>query len=982
MEAGDAGVAGVAAEEFARREGAAVAEGGVGGVEAALGLDDEAGVDGAAGGVAAENQEIRSVEADALPAAAARGGKATVAADAEFGQGRVAVVVDFEPAVGEFGAAERFFEEIALEGAVGAIRKIMVGPVPGALARAGGGDALAVDRGQLGVAVGLGFGEAAFEIGDAGGGRRSGGADPVGFDDAAAFGLVGNERGKGGGGDFNGCAEIFHDKEPGRLRNGFFADGKAAARPEGGDGAGADRGLVVFGGEKDGSGGIGEGNLPVDRAQELFFARSGRRRRPESEALLAQEVEPGVERTRGDVATDEAVVGTALFDEAGAQVVERPGGYGFAETKIGKVSEKGLKELGGWIGVLGDFGAVGDAELEEGKVWETEDLGPVETVDAFRVVGAALEFVERGVLLLAKLVCELFSVALVEHDDGFLRNAAVDFAKTAAGGLQDHVRRAVALLGEDDAGKGPAVPSFLADLDEKDDADRRMGRVEGGEGEFGAFGRGELLVAAMVAEDGGGGVEAVLLAEADGEREDLPLQARDGAAVDGELGAGSGGVALVAEPGEELADAALDDGEGVGRVADDLDDGPLQERADAVHEGEIVDGVGDLGRLDLQSVGDANLLGGGQIGSSGKAEDGADGTVLGPFRDDAAELDVGRGGMVGLVDEDGKGGNLGDGSAKLVGGGGLFVVGAVEEHGLRRVVRESVEDDFLGIGDGDEAGELVERLKGGELLDVGVTDPVRAAGGGVGVQDHEAERAAEAGRKRLGDDPRGIERLDGAEARDDGGLESRWRENEEILRERGIVRLLQGEGEIEVDHRRHEKRLASAHREREEIIGVGDAVEEIAEHGGGVDRLRIVLKTRLEGGGENAATACNGLGGELQEGKGGGMGGEMFPNGLWNAEGVRVERVQKTARKDFVQGPVAAGDLEEEIGLDGIDLDRAQPAAPTHVVQLRTQGTLLCARPCDGNLLDEGMDHDEGNESSFGSVLVNLPESSRNTIAF
>ena len=50
----------------------------------------------------------------------------------------------------------------------------------------------------------------------------------------------------------------------------------------------------------------------------------------------------------------------------------------------------------------------------------------------------------------------------------------------------------------------------------------------------------------------------------------------------------------------------------------------------------------------------------------------------------------------------------------------------------------------------------------------------------------------------------------------------------------------------------------------------------------------------------------------------------MFPNRLWNAEGVRVERVQETARKDFVQGPVAAGDLEEEIGLDGIDLDRTQ----------------------------------------------------------
>ena len=87
LEAGDAGLGGIEAEEFARGELAAGLEGGVAGVERALGFDHEAGIDGAGAFVAVQNEEVGRVLADARPAAATRGGKAPIAANAEVSQG-------------------------------------------------------------------------------------------------------------------------------------------------------------------------------------------------------------------------------------------------------------------------------------------------------------------------------------------------------------------------------------------------------------------------------------------------------------------------------------------------------------------------------------------------------------------------------------------------------------------------------------------------------------------------------------------------------------------------------------------------------------------------------------------------------------------------------------------------------------------------------------------------------------------------------
>lgn len=978
LEAGDAGAGDVEAEEFAGGEVAAVLEGGVMGVEGALGFDDEHGRDGriitrrrkdAKGilrGFAAlrvllplDNQKVGGVFADARPRAALGGGKAAVAANAEFGEGGVAVVVDFQIALGQFGAAKGFGEEFALEGAIGAVWEVVVGAIGGDAARPRGSETATVDTSEFGVAFGLGFGETVFEVRQRTGGfsRIPGGCCLVGLDDAAAFELVWDEITLGFfPRDVQRGDKAFDMKKARRLGNGFFLGGEAATGPEGGGGAGADGGLVVVGGKEDGTGSVGEGDGFVDFPQQVQFVGGGRGGVPEAETLLLEKVKPDAEGARGGVAADEAVEGGRAFRNAvGAEIVEGARGDFGATAHGGEVAKEGLEAGGGWVGVFKDFGTVGDAELIEGQAGKAKDGSAVEALDGDGGGGAALEFVECGVLLFLELVGELAAVAFVEDDDGFFGSAAVDFAETAAGGLQDHVAGAVAFLGEDDAGKGAAVPAFFADLDEEDDADGGMGGVEGGEGEVGAFGSGEVAVAAVVAEDGGDRVEAAFFAKADGKGENLLFEAGDGAAIDGEFGAGAGGVAFVTEAVEEFRDAALHDVEGVGSVADDLDDGFLEEGANAFDEGEVVDGVGNFGGFNVEALGNADFFRRGEVGRAGEAEDGTDGAGGGPFRDDAAEFDFGRGGMVGFIDEDGKGGKLGNRGTEFVGGGGLFIGGGFDEEGL--LVVEAVEDDSFGVGDGDEAEEIVVGLQGGEFLNVGIADAVRTGRGGVGVQYDEFEGAAKSGGEGFGDDPGRVEGLDGAQAGDDGGFEAGGSEDEEVFREGGVVRLLLGEGEVEVEEGRHEEGFAGAHGEGEEVVGVGDAVEEVAEDGGGVNGGGVVFEAGAEGRGKDSGSVWARLGGELQERQGGGMGGQMVAGGLRNPERVGVEGVQKARGKDVVERAVATGDFEKQVCLDGFELHLPQSPLAAHVLELCAKRTIAATRPFGGLALQELVDH-------------------------
>ena len=127
--------------------------------------------------------------------------------------------------------------------------------------------------------------------------------------------------------------------------------------------------------------------------------------------------------------------------------------------------------------------------------------------------------------------------------------------------------------------------------------------------------------------------------------------------------------------------------------------------------------------------------------------------------------------MVRFVNKYGEGRDFADYGTKFVCGSGFFILSAVEEFGL--VVVKTVEDNFFGIGDRNESCKIVERLEGGEFLDVWIADPVGSGCGRLSVEYHESKLSAQPRGKRFSYDPRRIESLDGTEAWNDGGLEAR-----------------------------------------------------------------------------------------------------------------------------------------------------------------------------------------------------------------
>ena len=162
--------------------------------------------------------------------------------------------------------------------------------------------------------------------------------------------------------------------------------------------------------------------------------------------------------------------------------------------------------------------------------------------------------------------------------------------------------------------------------------------------------------------------------------------------------------------------------------------------------------------------------------------------------------------------------------AQFVGHADAGELALVEECGVVGFV-EAVKDDLLGVDHGHEAETGVERAVAGDFLRVGVLGPSGACGGGAGIEHFEGERALEArgvlGRKH----PVGVEVTNLAQAGDNGALGAGGRQHQEVVGEGWVARVLLGEVEVEVNHRRHEIGLARAHGEGEEVIRVGDAVE-------------------------------------------------------------------------------------------------------------------------------------------------------------
>ena len=121
--------------------------------------------------------------------------------------------------------------------------------------------------------------------------------------------------------------------------------------------------------------------------------------------------------------------------------------------------------------------------------------------------------------------------------------------------------------------------------------------------------------------------------------------------IDGQLGAGSVGIDLVAIAVKKLGDTLTHDVIPV--TIRDLDDGRLQKIAYTVNQWVVINRVGKILVLQRQPGCHQHRVCAGQIGRAGESQHGVERCVLSPFVHHLAELDVAVGGMMHLVDENG-----------------------------------------------------------------------------------------------------------------------------------------------------------------------------------------------------------------------------------------------------------------------------------------------------------------------------------------
>ena len=327
---------------------------------------------------------------------------------------------------------------------------------------------------------------------------------------------------------------------------------------------------------------------------------------------------------------------------------------------------------------------------------------------------------------------------------------AHNLSEAAATGLQHHVGGAGSFLWQYHAGETLAVPPLLADLYEQDDFDTRERRVERGKGCGSSLGLRILFVAAMVFQYHVGRVHAIVGNNLCHLWVDVLLKRLYLTAIDGQLGTSAVGVSRVAILVEELPHAIVDDHGPV--VVGELHLGHLEEVAHALDERIVIHHIGEVGVADGEVTGQRQTLGLFEIGRAREAHHGVEGVVLCPLVDHLPELDLAVGSMVHLVDEDGEVGQLADDVAQLIGHFHLLQLLLAEKRGISGVCH-SVEDHFLGIGDGHEAHQVVQGLVVVYFLRVGVSDDVALACALLLVERLKLDEACQLCGRGLGYDP-------------------------------------------------------------------------------------------------------------------------------------------------------------------------------------------------------------------------------------
>ena len=454
-------------------------------------------------------------------------------------------------------------------------------------------------------------------------------------------------------------------------------------------------------------------------------------------------------------------------------------------------------------------------------------------------------------------------------------------------------------------------------------------RVQRDKGRLRAFGLWIGLVAAVVLQDGFGGVQSMVGHQLRHQRADLLFQRLDLAAIDGQFGEGAVGIDLVPVEVEKLAHAVAHDGL---RVAlRELHGGTLQEVAHAADQRVVVDDVAQLRVADGELSGQLHALGFLQIGRAREAQRAAERLPAGPSVHHLAQFDVAVRSVMHLVDVDGQAGQAADDVAQLVGRADALLFLAAEELAVR-VLPHAVQDDLLGIGHRHQSHQLVQRLVLADFLRVGVAHQVALLRGLLLVQHLELDEPLQARGGGFGDDPRGVEVADIPQAGHDGRFQSRRGQYQEVVGKGGIVRLGLCEVQVQVDEGRHQVRLSRTHGEAEQVVRIVHTVEQPAEGLFVVDFSRLLADEPLQLGGQLAAVAV--LQARIfQQGDGGRGSCQHLARGCAQRQGVQVQAVESALHEQLPQRGVAARYLQVEVGTDGLQLCIAQQSAGGDIVR-------------------------------------------------
>ena len=244
------------------------------------------------------------------------------------------------------------------------------------------------------------------------------------------------------------------------------------------------------------------------------------------------------------------------------------------------------------ISFLDDEGFIIDLQLVEVHLGQLQISCPVIPVQRDRRIVRLGKFLQGDMVRLLQLGVKLFGVGVVQIDQGRFGRVLIHLAQAAARGLQHHVLRAIAFLGENDAREAAAVPALLTDLNQQDDADAGEGFVQGIKLQL-AVRWLRIAFISFVEPEYGVRTEAILGNDGGHERINHLFQLLYCSAVDAQLGDGAVLVNGVPIGVQEFSHTLFDDDRAF-RYLRDLHPRAFQEVADAVDQRIVVYDVGDL----------------------------------------------------------------------------------------------------------------------------------------------------------------------------------------------------------------------------------------------------------------------------------------------------------------------------------------------------------------------------------------------------